>query len=73
MLFFFLFFSFKVTKLAKHFLSACDPRDECCFNLKLKSNPPLNKQGQKVHSNDRTLIRKDKINLKLRINSDGEI
>lgn len=56
-------------EIAEPCLSAHILREGCCHNIKLKSNFLLNKEGEKIQSNDR---RKEFI-LKLRIKSDGEI
>lgn len=46
-------------EVAEPCLSAHSLREGCCHNIKLKSNFLLNKEGEKIQSNDRK-----KINLK---------
>lgn len=56
-------------ELAEPCLSAHSFMEGCCHNIKLKSNFLLNKEVEKIQSNDR----KKELILKLRIKSDGEI
>lgn len=56
-------------EFAEPCLSAHSLREGCCHNIKLKSNFLLNKEVEKIQSNDS----KKEFILNLRIKSDGEI